>query len=96
MQVMSAMQIKEEAAQQLTNWIKFNTSYFSAKNQLFNMLMTFLKTIFRNCSSINSILTSFPLEIACQQLVQSFHYHIYILNIYVSVASYNIITVLTS
>jgi hypothetical protein len=50
----------------------------------------------RHCPSINSILTSFPLEIAYQQIVQSFCHCTYILNICVSVASYDTIMVLTS
>jgi hypothetical protein len=50
----------------------------------------------RHCSFINSILTFFPLEIAYQQIILTFHYHTYILNIYINSTSYDIVIVLTS
>jgi hypothetical protein len=49
----------------------------------------------RHYPSIYSILTCVPLKISYQQIVQSSHYHTYILNIYVNIASYNIVMVLT-
>ena len=55
-----------------------------------------MQAIFRHYPSIDSIITSYPLEIAYQQFFQSFPYHTYILNICVNVASYDTVVVLTS